>query len=155
MWPIRYWIDHEIVALHYGRNSSVWSHVRRFAMNSVLTGSRMQSELNKISSGLIDRWLPVGGRNCAGKLQHGCEEIRQKKGRTLVLCHKQALLEQLANCRGPALTQNFTVLITFFFVKMGRGQSHCNSTIALHSRIVHNNNSILSMTTNSAMFYEY
>lgn len=33
--------------------------------------------------------------------------------RTLILCHKHALLEQLSNCTDPALTLHLAVLIIF------------------------------------------
>lgn len=73
------------------------------ALNKAVVGSSIDDFLSAVETAL---------ESCSMILK----KIDKKKDRTLVLCHKHALLEQLANCREPALTLHLTVLILFTIV---------------------------------------
>lgn len=72
--------------------------------------------LNKaVAAASIDDFL-TAAENALESCSMILKKIDKKKDRTLVLCHKHALLEQLANCNDPALTLHLTVLIIFTIV---------------------------------------
>lgn len=72
--------------------------------------------LNKaVAGGSIDDFLTAAEtalESCSMILK----KIDKKKDRTLVLCHKHALLDQLTNCREPALALHLTALVIFTIV---------------------------------------
>lgn len=72
--------------------------------------------LNKAVMGAsIDDFL-TAAENALESCSMILKKIDKKKDRTTVLCHKHALLDQLSNCREPALTLHLTVLIIFTIV---------------------------------------
>lgn len=72
--------------------------------------------LNKAVAGAsIDDFL-TAAENALESCSMILKKIDKKKDRTQVLCHKHALLQQLSNCREPALTLHLTVLVIFTIV---------------------------------------
>lgn len=103
--------------------------------------------LNKTVAGAsIDEFLEAAEtalESCSMVLK----KVDKKKDRTLVLCHKHALLEQLANCREPALTLHLTALTLFTIVtqSMLHASGKFVSSILgfLHVSLSHEQNELL------------
>lgn len=69
--------------------------------------------LNKTLQGSsIDEYL-TAAENCLTACSMILKKVDKKKDRTLILCHKHELLEQLANATDPALILHLTTLIIF------------------------------------------
>lgn len=69
--------------------------------------------LNKSTLGTsIDEFI-AAAENCLQSCSMILKKIDKKKDRTLIMCHKHDLLEQLANATDPALILHLTVLIIF------------------------------------------
>lgn len=83
------------------------------------SGSEYKSTLvalNKAVAGASIEDFLTAAENVLESCSMILKKVDKKKDRTLVMCHKHALLEQLANCREPALTLHLTVLIIFTIV---------------------------------------
>lgn len=102
--------------LHYTENTLTADQRNKIAQDCAQQYKTSLVALNKsVAGSSVDDFLTAAEtalESCSMILK----KIDKKKDRTLVLCHKHALLQQLANCREPALTLHLTALVIFTIV---------------------------------------
>uniref|UniRef100_A0A336LPR7 E3 UFM1-protein ligase 1 homolog n=1 Tax=Culicoides sonorensis TaxID=179676 RepID=A0A336LPR7_CULSO len=74
--------------------------------------SSLQTLIKSLQGTSIDEFL-TAAETCLQACSMILKKVDKKKDRTLILCHKHELLEQLSNATDPALVLHLTVLIIF------------------------------------------
>lgn len=69
--------------------------------------------LNKALSGTSVDEFVIAAENCLQACSMVLKKVDKKKDRTVVLCHKHQLLEQLANTTEPAMVLHLAILVIF------------------------------------------
>uniref|UniRef100_U5EZ64 E3 UFM1-protein ligase 1 homolog n=1 Tax=Corethrella appendiculata TaxID=1370023 RepID=U5EZ64_9DIPT len=77
--------------------------------------SALQTLQKSLTSQIIDEFLTVA-ENSLQACSMILKKIDKKKDRNLILSHKHGLIEQLTNCKDPALVLHLSVLIMFTVV---------------------------------------
>lgn len=72
----------------------------------------LQALIKTLPGTSIDEFV-IAAENCLQACSMILKKVDKKKDRTLILCHKHDLLEQLSNAKDPALILHLTTLVIF------------------------------------------